>query len=339
MAASIRSALAERHGWLDPPRDQGGVCRAGRARALPRARSAGAVRNALIGPSPSSDVDIATPARPEQVMQAAAQPRASRRCRPASRTARSRSLPTIVPYEVTTLREDVETHGRHATVAFTDDWAADARRRDFTINALYCSADGEVFDPLGGLSPDLRSAARALHRRARGAHPRGLSAHPALLPHHGRLRRGCARRRRPCRLRARAGGPWRSSRRSARTEMPARLAAPRGPEARQPCWDFDCSQRAGRRTARRRCRPARCRPRPLSASSRIAAPAPGRAGGRRCRRMPSGWALAAAVERGDVPAAAAVSRGERLTSPPAYPSARPGRISTRLGRRPIAIAC
>ena len=55
-----------------------------------------------------------------------------------------------VPYEVTTLRRDVETHGRHATVAFTDDWAADARRRDFTINALYCSADGEVFDPLGG---------------------------------------------------------------------------------------------------------------------------------------------------------------------------------------------
>src|SRR5438067_2262511 len=53
------------------------------------------------------------------------------------------------PHEVTTLREDVETHGRHATVAFTDDWAADARRRDFTINALYCSADGEVFDPLG----------------------------------------------------------------------------------------------------------------------------------------------------------------------------------------------
>ena len=41
-------------------------------------------------------------------------------------------------------------HGRHAKVAFTDDWAADARRRDFTINALYCSADGEVFDPLGG---------------------------------------------------------------------------------------------------------------------------------------------------------------------------------------------
>jgi poly(A) polymerase len=53
-------------------------------------------------------------------------------------------------YEVTTLRQDVETFGRHANVAFTADWAADARRRDFTINALYCSAGGEVFDPLGG---------------------------------------------------------------------------------------------------------------------------------------------------------------------------------------------
>ena len=59
-----------------------------------------------------------------------------------------------VPYEVTTLREDVETHGRHAKVAFTGDWAADARRRDFTINALYCGPDGEVFDPLSAY-PDL----------------------------------------------------------------------------------------------------------------------------------------------------------------------------------------
>jgi poly(A) polymerase len=48
------------------------------------------------------------------------------------------------------LREDVETFGRHAKVVFTDDWAADARRRDFTMNALYCGADGTVYDPLGG---------------------------------------------------------------------------------------------------------------------------------------------------------------------------------------------
>jgi len=107
----------------------------------------GAVRNALLD-RPVVDIDIATPARPEQVIAAA-------------RAAGLAAVPTglehgtvtviasHVPHEVTTLREDVETHGRHATVAFTDDWAADARRRDFTINALYCSADGEVFDPLG----------------------------------------------------------------------------------------------------------------------------------------------------------------------------------------------
>jgi poly(A) polymerase len=58
-------------------------------------------------------------------------------------------LANHVPHEVTTLRQDVETHGRHATVAFTDDWIKDASRRDFTINALYCCGDGEVFDPLG----------------------------------------------------------------------------------------------------------------------------------------------------------------------------------------------
>ena len=109
----------------------------------------GAVRNALLG-RPVVDVDIATTARPEEVIAAAEAAGPRRPCRPASRMARSPSSPTRVPYEVTTLRRDVETHGRHATVAFTDDWAADARRRDFTINALYCSADGEVFDPLGG---------------------------------------------------------------------------------------------------------------------------------------------------------------------------------------------
>jgi tRNA nucleotidyltransferase/poly(A) polymerase len=63
-------------------------------------------------------------------------------------------------YEVTTLREDVETFGRHAKVAYTADWAADARRRDFTMNALYCDADGTVSDPLNGW-PDLE--ARRVH--------------------------------------------------------------------------------------------------------------------------------------------------------------------------------
>ncbi|PHZ83680.1 CCA tRNA nucleotidyltransferase [Paremcibacter congregatus] len=57
-----------------------------------------------------------------------------------------------VGYEITTLRHDVETDGRHATVTFTDDWIGDAARRDFTFNALYLDADGSLYDPCGGLA-------------------------------------------------------------------------------------------------------------------------------------------------------------------------------------------
>jgi poly(A) polymerase len=114
----------------------------------------GAVRNALLGRQ-VVDVDIATTAKPEEVLAAAQDAGLS-----AVPTGIAHGTITViadrVPYEVTTLRRDVETHGRHATVAFTDDWAADARRRDFTINALYCGADGEVFDPLGG-APDIEA--------------------------------------------------------------------------------------------------------------------------------------------------------------------------------------
>ena len=58
-------------------------------------------------------------------------------------------------YEITTLRVDVETNGRHAEVAFTDSWFADAKRRDFTFNAIYCDPDGTVYDPFDG-ETDLR---------------------------------------------------------------------------------------------------------------------------------------------------------------------------------------
>src|SRR5262245_44145240 len=108
----------------------------------------GAVRDALLGRR-VGDVDLATPARPEAVM-AAAQAAGLK----AIATGLAHGTVTVLaeglPYEITTLREDVESYGRHAKVAFTADWAADARRRDFTINALYCGADGELFDPLGG---------------------------------------------------------------------------------------------------------------------------------------------------------------------------------------------
>lgn len=112
----------------------------------------GCVRNALLG-VPVSDLDIATDARPERV--AALAEAAGFRAVP---TGLAHGTVTVVhdgrPYEITTFRRDVATDGRHATVAFTDDVAQDAARRDFTMNALYATADGSVLDPLGGL-PDL----------------------------------------------------------------------------------------------------------------------------------------------------------------------------------------
>ena len=112
----------------------------------------GAVRNALMG-LPVKDIDMATTALPADVMRLAAAARLH-----AVPTGIEHGTVTVVaehvPIEVTTLRRDIETFGRHARVTFTHDWSEDARRRDFTMNALYCAADGTVHDPLGGY-PDL----------------------------------------------------------------------------------------------------------------------------------------------------------------------------------------
>lgn len=123
--------------------------------ALPRARMVGGcVRDALLGRD-VADIDLATPDAPEDVMAAL-------------RAAGLKAVPTGLAhgtvtavaahrgYEVTTLRQDVATDGRHAVVAFTADWRADAARRDFTINAMSMTATGEVFDYFAGL-PDLRA--------------------------------------------------------------------------------------------------------------------------------------------------------------------------------------
>ena len=108
----------------------------------------GAVRNALMG-LPVKDVDIATMALPHDVTQLAK--RAGLQTVP---TGIDHGTVTViagkVPFEVTTLRRDVETFGRHARVTFSTDWREDAMRRDFTMNALYVDADGVVHDPLGG---------------------------------------------------------------------------------------------------------------------------------------------------------------------------------------------
>jgi tRNA nucleotidyltransferase/poly(A) polymerase len=104
-------------------------------------------------------VDLATTALPQLVMTLAA--KAGLKAVP---TGIEHGTVTIVadgvPFEVTTLRRDVETFGRHATVAFTEDWHEDARRRDFTLNALYAASDGTLFDPLGGYDDVLSGRVR-----------------------------------------------------------------------------------------------------------------------------------------------------------------------------------
>src|ERR1700688_3190704 len=109
----------------------------------------GAVRNALLK-LPTGDIDIATTALPDEVIRRA-------------RGAGIKSVPTGIehctvtlvvdahPFEVTTLREDTETFGRKARVAFGRDWVTDARRRDFTINGLSVDAEGVVHAHVGGL--------------------------------------------------------------------------------------------------------------------------------------------------------------------------------------------
>lgn len=114
----------------------------------------GCVRNALLG-AQVSDVDMSTNATPQQVIALAE----GAGLKPVP-TGIDHGTITVVSegigYEVTTFRRDVETDGRHAVVAFSDDISDDARRRDFTMNALYADAQGNVIDPLGGLN-DLRT--------------------------------------------------------------------------------------------------------------------------------------------------------------------------------------
>ena len=110
----------------------------------------GAVRNALLDEL-HGDIDIATTALPSEVIR-----RAEAAGFKAVPTGVEHGTVTIVaagqPFEVTTLREDVETFGRHAKVVFGRDWKHDAERRDFTINALSLSRDGTVHDYVGGLA-------------------------------------------------------------------------------------------------------------------------------------------------------------------------------------------
>ncbi|MEQ9316819.1 MAG: CCA tRNA nucleotidyltransferase [Henriciella sp.] len=134
--------------WLTAPETRA-VMAALEARRAGSARFVGGcVRNTLMGRG-VDDIDIATQLVPEQVIEAL-------------EAAGIRAIPTGIehgtvtavtnskPFEITSLRRDVETDGRRAVVAFTEDWAEDAERRDFRLNALYAEADGTLHDPTGG---------------------------------------------------------------------------------------------------------------------------------------------------------------------------------------------
>ena len=108
----------------------------------------GCVRNTVLG-RPVDDIDIAVDKPPETVMRTLEA--ADLKVVPTG--LRHGTVTAIVegrPFELTTLRRDLETDGRRAVVAFTDDWRADAERRDFTFNALYADPDGTIWDPFEG---------------------------------------------------------------------------------------------------------------------------------------------------------------------------------------------
>lgn len=119
----------------------------------------GAVRDWLIGRGVRSDIDIATTATPDEVMRRAH----AAGLKPVP-TGIEHGTVTVVaegePYEVTTLREDVETDGRRARVVFGRSWAHDAQRRDFTMNALYLTRTGELVDLVGGRDDALAGRVR-----------------------------------------------------------------------------------------------------------------------------------------------------------------------------------
>lgn len=143
--------------WLNEPRLQEVMRVIAKAGGDIRV-AGGAIRNSMLG-EPINDVDLATTMLPENVM---------RVCQAAGfgvhPTGLEHGTLTVVnkgqPFEVTTLRRDVETDGRRASVLFTGDWQEDALRRDFTINAMYCDAVGKIYDFTTGCRDILRKRVR-----------------------------------------------------------------------------------------------------------------------------------------------------------------------------------
>ena len=134
--------------WMTAP-ETGALFKALQAGGKESRFIGGCVRNAIFG-LPVKDLDIATEEPPQRVLGLL-------------EAANIKAIPTGIEhgtvtavinsmhYEITTLRIDVESHGRHATVVYTDDWIADALRRDFTINTMSSTLEGDIYDPLTGM--------------------------------------------------------------------------------------------------------------------------------------------------------------------------------------------
>ena len=110
----------------------------------------GCVRDTLVGKVEPENIDIATPIRPHEVQRLLTDCGLTQ----IPTGIEHGTITTVVDgevFEITTLRADLQTDGRHALVKYTDSWELDARRRDFTINSIYCDPDGNLFDPMGGI--------------------------------------------------------------------------------------------------------------------------------------------------------------------------------------------
>ncbi len=157
--------------WLERPATQA-ILKAFADADLPCRFVGGCVRDTLLG-IPVTDIDIATPAQPTRVIDLLTD-------------AGIKALPTGVAhgtvtaviarkhFEITTLRRDEETDGRHAKVAFTGDWKEDAARRDFTMNALYADANGKLYDYWGGVADAKAGHVRFIGEAAQRIHEDAL---------------------------------------------------------------------------------------------------------------------------------------------------------------------
>ena len=135
--------------WLENP-DTQAICSMLTSNGYQALFVGGCVRNALYV-TPVNDIDIATDATPDRVLDLAEELGLH-----AIPTGIEHGTVTVIanhePHEITTFRKDVETDGRRAVVEFSKEVEDDARRRDFTMNAIYATPNGEIVDPLGGLS-------------------------------------------------------------------------------------------------------------------------------------------------------------------------------------------